>query len=159
MKTKTDKNFLPLLATVILIIVFGYIFFQKKIKVWEYYEKVSRVLNRPTTIEVMVTEVDMSGITGKVVLTELDGKLYVTGKLYGVTDKLAKPIAIRKGNCNDLGESLHWLSNVVDGESLSPPLRTTLSGLAIEMPLAIAVQSSVRDSNTVVACGNVPPLR
>lgn len=157
-KKESNRGFITVLSATILIIVFGFIFFQDKLKTKEHFRRLEKAIYRPTTIEVELVEMNNSGITGNVIITDLHGYTYVTARLDGVDDQLAKPMNIRSGTCDDLGEVVYPLVDAINSKSLSPPLETTLGVMATQMPLAINVHTSVREAGISAACGNIPPF-
>ncbi len=109
---------------------------------------------RPVPFEVTIDEVAESGISGTATLGESDTGLEVAIQLAGVLAGSAHPALIQEGVCDEPGEAVHALGNVVDGRATTILEGVTLADVA-DGGHALAIQLS-EDNELVVACGAIP---
>jgi hypothetical protein len=102
-----------------------------------------------------LAELNSSGQSGDVTMTEADGKVTVRISLTGTpADSVPQPAHIHAGACPGVGEVVHPLTTVVDGQS-ETVLETTFAELIAAMPLAINVHKSAEEAKVYVSCGAV----
>lgn len=95
-----------------------------------------------------------SGINGKAVLTEENGKVKVAMMLTGSPAGVSEPAHIHTGTCATLDGVKYPLTSVVDGKS-ETTVDVTFAQLAAGMPLAINVHKSGAEVGVYVACGDL----
>ncbi len=104
-------------------------------------------------VTVMLNAENNSGISGKAILSEEDGKVKVKLELAGGI-ALPEPAHIHVGVCPGVGAVKYSLNSVVNGKS-ETTIATTFAGLKAQLPLAINVHKSVAEVGTYVACGAI----
>jgi hypothetical protein len=105
-------------------------------------------------VEVVLSEQNASKQTGRVTLTEVDGKSKVVIEITPGPKGVAQPAHIHSGTCAELGSVKYPLTDVVDGKSettLTPSLHF-LHGLG---QLSINVHKSTTEAGVYVACGGL----
>ncbi len=93
-----------------------------------------------------------SGISGTATMTETSGTLDVFVTLDGDDGSSARPIHIHAGTCDDLGDVVYGLTDVIDG-SASSTVEATLADL--EGEFAINAHESADAIENYIACGAV----
>jgi hypothetical protein len=102
---------------------------------------------------IMLAEQNESSESGKVTLTEKDGKTMVSIMLDN-GPATPQPAHIHTGACPTPGAVKYPLTNVVNGKS-ETTIDETLQDLMTQLPLAINIHKSVAESKTYVACGDI----
>lgn len=105
------------------------------------------------SMTVNLDEVDGSGVSGTATLTETDGSTTVSIELEGTPEGGVHPVHIHAGTCDDLGDVVFPLEDVVEGMSESTVEAGISDILAAEH--AINVHLSADEMNVYVACGNI----
>jgi hypothetical protein len=105
------------------------------------------------TLTIDLDEVDGSGVSGTATLTEEDGQTTVEIELDGTPEDGVHPVHIHAGTCDDLGDVVFPLEDVVDGVSESTVDATIDDILADDH--AINVHLSADEMNVYVACGEL----
>jgi hypothetical protein len=95
-----------------------------------------------------------SGISGKAIITKIDGRAQVRLELTGAAYGLPRPAHVHVGSCANIGAVKYPLSDVITGNSTTY-LSVTLDQMKAELPLAINVHQSIAEVGTYVACGDV----
>ena len=96
-----------------------------------------------------------SGQSGRATLImDQNGMAQLALNLTGEQDGASQPAHIHSGTCENLGDVLYPLNNVVNGQS-ETTLNVTTEQLKIMMPLAINVHKSVDEMDNYVACGDL----
>jgi hypothetical protein len=98
-------------------------------------------------------EVDGSGVSGTATLTETDGETTVEIELDGTPEDGVHPVHIHAGTCDDLGDVVFPLEDVVEGTSESTVEASIDDIMAAEH--AINVHLSEDEMDVYVACGNI----
>lgn len=106
------------------------------------------------SITIDLDEVDGSGVSGTATLTEEDGQTTVEIELDGTPEDGVHPVHIHAGTCDDLGDVVFPLEDVVEGSSSSTIDATLGDIMAAEH--AINVHLSADELAVWVACGNLP---
>ncbi len=106
-------------------------------------------------IKITLKEENNSGESGMVLLKERDGKTDVSITIVGSASAEKQPAHIHEGSCPDVGSVLFPLSTVENGKS-ETSISATIDELKKELPLAINIHASVKNSALYVACGNFP---
>lgn len=105
-------------------------------------------------ITVNLSSQNSSGISGKAMVTEVDGRAQVKIELTGALLGLPQPAHVHVGSCATIGGVKYPLSNVLSGKSTTV-LSVSMADLKAGLPLAVNVHKSVAESGTYVACGDV----
>lgn len=98
-------------------------------------------------------EVDGSGVSGTATMTETDGETTVSIELDGTPEDGVHPVHIHAGTCDDLGDVVFPLEDVVDGMSESTVEASIDDIMAADH--AINVHLSEDEMDVYVACGNI----
>lgn len=88
------------------------------------------------------------------IVTTQDAKSIVTITLFGVTAGIAQPAQIRKGTCDKLGDVVHPLNNLLNGDS-ETIIDASVSSLAQEMPVVVSIYKSERQMSSSASCGSI----
>jgi hypothetical protein len=105
------------------------------------------------SLTIDLDEVDGSGVSGTATLTEEDGQTNVVIELEGTPEDGVHPAHIHSGTCDDLGDVVFPLEDVVDGMSESTVEASIDDILAADH--AINVHLSADEMNVYVACGEI----
>jgi hypothetical protein len=105
------------------------------------------------TLTIDLDEVNGSGVSGTATLTEEDGQTMVEIELDGTPEDGVHPAHIHAGTCDDLGDVVFPLEDVVDGTSEST-VEATLDVILADQH-AINVHLSADEMDVYVACGNI----
>lgn len=105
-------------------------------------------------IEFDLNSQNNSGQSGRAVLMDQNGMVQLAINLTGEQDGASQPAHIHLGTCENLGDVLYPLNNVVNGQSVTT-LSVTMEQLKSMMPLAVNVHKSVDEMDNYVACGDV----
>lgn len=95
-----------------------------------------------------------SGISGKALLVEQEGKTKVMLNLNGTTQGQAYPAHIHLGACPTPGDVKWSLASLADGKSVTL-VDASFDAVVAAMPLAINVHKSASEISTYVACGGL----
>lgn len=96
-----------------------------------------------------------SGISGNAVLFEANGKLQVAIAFDSAAPEgVQMPAHIHKGTCENLGEVVYPLTNILNGAS-ETELAVTVAELRSQFPLAVNVHRSAAEASVYVACGDL----
>lgn len=104
------------------------------------------------SITVGLAEQNGSGISGTATLTETSGTLDVFVTLDGDDGSTPRPIHIHAGTCEELGDVVYGLTDVMDG-SASSTVEAILADL--EGEFAINAHESADAIESYIACGPV----
>lgn len=107
-----------------------------------------------TPSSIILDEVNTSGESGLVTLTESNGKTTVDVVMTKAPAGSKQPAHIHKGGCPGIGDVLFPLTDVVDGKSTTV-LDVDMASLKAAMPLAINVHKSTAEIAKYVACGDL----
>lgn len=99
-------------------------------------------------------EQNNSGQTGSVNLKENAQKVIIMVNIKKGPENVPQPSHIHAGDCTNLGQIIHPLTNVVNG-SAQTTISTTLDDLKNSAPLAVNVHKSNEENQTYVACANL----
>ena len=108
----------------------------------------------PKSLTVALATVNNSGESGRVILTEKNGKTTVVLSLAGFKNSVSQPAHIHIGVCPGVGAIKYPLNNVINGKS-STVLPVSIAKLRSERPLAVNVHKSAAEVKTYVACGAI----
>ncbi|HEY4496805.1 MAG TPA: hypothetical protein VI432_01475 [Candidatus Paceibacterota bacterium] len=107
------------------------------------------------SMEVMLSALNDSGVSGSATLTEQDGDLMVALALTGNVAGTVMPAHIHDGVCPGVGAVKYPLTSATDGSSTTIIEGVTLANLESMLPLAINVHLSADQISTYVACGSL----
>lgn len=107
-----------------------------------------------TSVNVTLAAQNGSGVSGTAALTEVDGRVQVMVRTSGSLLGAIEPAHIYAGTCASKGAVKYSLNSVVAGNSTTV-LSASMAQLKAQGSMAIAVQKSVAESGTFVACGNI----
>jgi hypothetical protein len=105
------------------------------------------------SLTIDLDEIDGSGVSGTATLTEGNGQTTVEIELDGTPEDGVHPVHIHSGTCDDLGDVVFPLEDVVDGTSESTVDASIDDILAADH--AINVHLSADEMNVYVACGEI----
>jgi hypothetical protein len=105
------------------------------------------------SLTIDLDEVNGSGVSGTATLTEEDGQTNVAIELEGTPEDGVHPVHIHSGTCDDLGDVVFPLEDVVDGMSESTVEASIADILAADH--AINVHLSADEMDVYVACGEI----
>jgi len=115
------------------------------------YKKTKNTNTTPTVSALLtVEEVGTSGVSGTALLEENNGMVRVMLRTGGFEEGVPQPAHIHAGSCDELGDIVFPLSNVVDGSST-----TTLETSLVELTAAshvINIHESADNAKVSVAC-------
>jgi hypothetical protein len=98
---------------------------------------------------------DTYGQSGTAVLSESNGKTKVSITVNAVPDlTLPEPVHIHMGTCDNPGNIVYSLNNIINGQSATT-LDTTLNNIRSKEPLVINIHKSNQEINVHTACGNL----
>lgn len=99
-------------------------------------------------------EQNNSGQSGKVVITEVDGKAKVIVNLTGKPSSVDQPSHIHLSSCATIGAVKYPLTNVSKGASQTM-LPVSIDELLAGLPLSLNVHKSQAEIGVYVACGDI----
>jgi hypothetical protein len=105
------------------------------------------------SLTIDLDEVEGSGVSGTATLTEEDGQTSVSIELEGTPEDGVHPAHIHSGTCDDLGDVVFPLEDVVEGSSESTVEASIDDILAADH--AINVHLSADEMDVYVACGEI----
>ncbi len=106
------------------------------------------------TLQITLNEQNKSGQSGKVVITEVNGKAKVLLNLTGKPSGVAQPAHIHLGSCATIGAVKYPLTSVATGTSQTM-LDVSVDQLLAGLPLSINVHKSAAEASVYVACGDI----
>lgn len=106
------------------------------------------------TIHVTLNEQNSSGQSGKVTITEVNGKAKVILNITGKPSNIAQPAHIHLNSCSNIGGVKFALTSVTNGASQTT-LDVSIADLLVGLPLSINVHKSAAESSVYVACGDI----
>ncbi|MCI0566304.1 penicillin-binding protein activator [bacterium] len=105
-------------------------------------------------LEVALSELNSSGVSGTALITERDGKAYVSLVLEGASAKISQPAHIHTGSCAELGDVKYHLTDVKN-EVSETMLEASIDDIMKGLPLAINVHKSADEISAYIACGDI----
>lgn len=105
------------------------------------------------TLQITLNEQNKSGQSGKVVITEVNGKAKVIVNLTGKPSSTPQPSHIHLNSCSNIGAVKYELTNVGNGASQTM-IDVSLDELLTQLPLSINVHKSAAEAGVYVACGD-----
>jgi hypothetical protein len=105
------------------------------------------------SLTIDLDEINGSGVSGTATLSEADGQTSVSIELDGTPEGGEHPAHIHSGTCDDLGDVVFPLENVVEGSSESTVEASIDDILAADH--AINVHLSADEMDVYVACGEI----
>jgi len=109
---------------------------------------------KPKELTVQLLELNGSGQSGTVTLTDIDGDTTVVLTLSGAPTGVDQPAHIHFGSCSNLGSVKYPLSLVRNSRSQTE-LTDSMDEILANLPFAINVHKSADEVNVYVACGDI----
>ncbi|MBI3443446.1 hypothetical protein HY008_02150 [Candidatus Woesebacteria bacterium] len=153
----SNRNLMVLAAITVLGILAVMSYFQNAgQKIQQYTQRLTQTVptSVPREMVVVLGQQNKSKESGTATLRELNGQLVVTLNLTGAPKGISQPAHIHIGNCPGVGEVKYPLSSPVNGWS-ETTLNVTFDQLMSELPLAINVHKSAKESKVYVSCGQL----
>lgn len=106
------------------------------------------------TLQIMLSEQNGSGQSGKAVITEVNGKAKVVLNLTGKPSEVAQPAHIHLSTCAAIGSVKYPLTSISKGASQTM-LPVSINELIAQLPISINVHKSAAEVSAYVACGDM----
>jgi len=167
MNINSNRGFAPIIIVIIALLVVGgagaSIYSKNKSKKAAEKAKIALEEEKKKTDNAMMAktfqfdlaEQNKSGLTGKVVVNEENGKAKVIVNITGKSSGVPMPAHIHLSSCATIGAVKYPLMSVENGASQTT-LTVSLSELLSSLPLSVNVHKSAEEPNIYVACGDIP---